>query len=76
MTLPMLTPMILLNTIYSVIDMMNDYGNTIIQSINNTMFSLFKFGYASAMSVVYFLVIIIILAVVALLLRRFIIYQD
>ncbi len=75
-TLPMLTPMILLNTIYSVIDMMNDYGNTIIRSINNTMFSLFKFGYASAMSVVYFLVIIIILALVALLLRRFIIYQD
>ena len=75
-TLPMLTPMILLNTIYSVIDMMNDYGNAIIRSINNTMFSLFKFGYASAMSVVYFLVIIIILGLVALLLRRFIIYQD
>jgi ABC-type sugar transport system permease subunit len=56
--------------------MLPNVKNAIIRSINNTMFSLFKFGYASAMSVVYFLVIIIILGLVALLLRRFIIYQE
>lgn len=75
-TLPMLSPIILLNTVYSVIDMMNDFGNGIIQSINYTMFGLIKFGYASAMSVAYFLVIMLVLALTALLLSRFIIYQD
>ncbi len=75
-TLPMLTPMILLNTIYSVVDMMNDYGNSIIQTIYSTMFDLVKFGYASAMSVVYFLVIMIVLAIVFGVLSRFVIYQD
>lgn len=75
-TLPMLTPMILLNTIYSVVDMMNDYSNSIIQSIYSTMFELVKFGYASAMSVVYFLVIMVVLGLVALAASRFVIYQD
>ncbi len=75
-TLPMLTPMILLNTIYSVVDMMNDYSNGIIQRMYSTMFELIKFGYASAMSVVYFIVIMAVLGVVALLLSRFIIYQE
>ena len=75
-TLPMLTPMILLNTIYSVVDMMNDYSNAIIQRMYSTMFELVKFGYASAMSVVYFLVIMAVLGVVALFISRFVIYQE
>ena len=72
----MLTPMILLNTVYSVVDMMNDYSNAIIQRMYTTMFELIKFGYASAMSVVYFMVIMVVLGLVALFISRFVIYQE
>lgn len=75
-TLPMLTPMILLNIIYSVVDMMSDYGNGIIRTIYSAMFDNVRFGFASAMSIIYFIVIILILGLVYLLIRRFVVYLD
>lgn len=75
-TLPMLTPMILLNVIYSVIDLFSDFGNSIIRMIYNTAFGSVRFGYASALSILYFLMIIVVLAIVYLLLKRFIVHPD
>lgn len=75
-TLPMLTPMILLNVIYSVIDIYSDFGNYIIRMIYNTAFTSVRFGYASALSILYFLMIIAVLAVVYLILKRFIVHPE
>lgn len=75
-TLPMLTPMILLNVVYSVIDIFADYGNAIIQMIYNTAFSSVRFGYASALSILYFLMVAVVLVVLYLVLKRFIVHAE
>lgn len=75
-TLPMLTPMILLNIVYSVIDIFSDFGNSIIRMIYNMAFSNQRFGYSSALSILYFLMIIVVLVVVYLLLKRFIVHPE
>lgn len=75
-TLPMLTPMILLNIVYSVIDLFSDFGNTIIQMIYNTAFTNVRFGYASALSILYFLMIAVVLVIVYLLMKRFIVQPE
>ncbi len=75
-TLPMLTPMILLNAVYSVIDIFSDYGNAIIQMIYNTAFTNVRFGYASALSILYFLMVAVVLVVLYLAMKRFIVHAE
>lgn len=75
-TLPLLTPMILLNTIYSVIDSFSDYGNKIIQMIYSTTFDQVRLGYASALSILYFLMIIVVLGFVYFIIRKYIVSPD
>ncbi|MCR4779254.1 MAG: sugar ABC transporter permease [Lachnospiraceae bacterium] len=75
-TLPLLTPMIILNVVYSVIDMFSDFGNTIIRMIYDTAFVNVKFGYASALSILYFLMIAVVLVIVYLVLNRFVIKSE
>ena len=75
-TLPMISPMILVNLIYTIIDEFTRSSNPIMQSIKVTMFDSFKFGQGSAMSWFYFIIIIVVLAVVALIASRFIFYQE
>ena len=75
-TLPLLTPMILLNIVYSVIDIFSNFGNTIIQMIYNTAFSSVRFGYSSALSILYFLMVGVVLILVYLLMRRIIVRPE
>jgi ABC-type sugar transport system permease subunit len=76
-TLPMLTPFMLLNIVYTIIDTFTDYGNQVIQMIYNTAFSQVRFGYSSAMAWMYFVVIIGFLGLVYLVLKKRIVYlQD
>ncbi|MDF2472356.1 MAG: sugar transporter permease [Lachnospiraceae bacterium] len=75
-TLPLLTPMILLNTIYSVIDSFSDYGNQIIQMIYSTTFDQVRLGYASALSIIYFFMIIMVLGLVYFIIRKYIVSPD
>ena len=75
-TLPMLTPMILLNVVYSVIDIFADYGNKIIQMIYNMAFSSVRFGYSSALSILYFIMVAVVLVVLFLVMKRFIVQAE
>lgn len=75
-TLPMLTPMILLNVVYSVIDIFADYGNAIIQMIYNMAFSNVRFGYSSALSILYFIMVAVVLIVLYLVMKRFIVHPE
>lgn len=77
-TLPMVSPMILVNAIYTVIDAFTASSNTVMSYINNVYTGT---GVAhgreisSAMSWTYFLVVILVIAVVAGLLSAFVFYQ-
>nr|WP_273545612.1 sugar ABC transporter permease [Paenibacillus caui] len=76
-TLPMLTPMMLLNIVYTIIDTFTDYGNGVILMIYNAAFSQVRFGYSSAMAWMYCLAIAVFLGVVYLFLKKRIVYlQD
>lgn len=62
-TIPMLSPIILVNLVYTVVDNFTDASNVVMrQVLKNT--NLLRFGWASAMAWIYFLLISIVLTVV------------
>lgn len=75
-TLPMISPLILTNIVYSVIDFFVSPSNELIQLIRNTTFQGAGFGVSSAMSWLYFLAIMIVLGVVFLVFNRLVFYQE
>jgi ABC-type sugar transport system permease subunit len=73
-TFPMMTPLILTNTVYSIIDSFNH--NTINSLISETAFKSFEFGQSAAMSWVYFIVVALILSVSMGIISRKVFYYD
>lgn len=71
-TFPMISPMILVNLFFSIIDFFTRSSNGIMQHIKSKGYT----GVASAMSWIYFLVITVILVAAALLIKRFVFYQN
>ena len=63
-TLPMMTPIIFLNMVYTIIDMFNDSSNPMVNYFIDTAFKKNQITYASALSWIYFSFIAILLAVV------------
>ncbi len=53
-TFPMVSPLLLVNCIYTIVDFFMKNDNRIMELISKVMYSDFKFGVASAMSWVYF----------------------
>lgn len=60
-TFPAVSPYILVNMIYTVIDHFINYDNSVMKYITETAFKNFKFSYASAMAWIYFIIIIVML---------------
>ena len=65
----MITPILLLNTIYTVIEGFTDFSNEIIQMIVSQTQNL-NLSYASALGTSYFTVVFIIIAVIYLIMNR------
>ena len=74
-TFPMVTPILLLNTIYTVIDGFTDYSNTIIRQIVAQTQSL-HLSYAAALGTSYFLVVFLIIIVIYLIINRRAFYMQ
>lgn len=75
-TFPTLMPTTLVAIVYSIIDSFTYYANPVIKLIRVTYLGNMRFGYASTMSMVYFLFIIIVLVLVFLLIGRRISYRE
>ena len=75
-TLPMISPMILVNTIYTIIDSFTSESNTIMSYIDSVYQSAGGNVVATAMSWIYFLIVIAAIALVAAVLSAFIFYQK
>ena len=71
-TFPMISPMILVNAVYTVIDSFTTNSNIVMSYISN---SDFKDVEQSAMSWMYFLIVIAILGIVTLICSSFVFYQ-
>ena len=74
-TFPMITPILLLNTIYTVIDGFTDYSNTIIELIVSQTRKL-NLSYSAALGSSYFLVVFLIIIVIYLIINRRTFYMQ
>ena len=75
-TFPMISPLILVNAIYTIIDSFTSANNILMISIKNTIFSEVKYGLGSAMAWIYFIAIIIIIVVVGGMISKRVFYTD
>ena len=75
-TFPMISPLILVNSIYTIIDTFTNETNEMMATIKTTIFTDVKYGYGSAMAWIYFLAIGIIVLVVGILISRKVFYYD
>jgi len=73
-TFPMMSPLILTNTVYSIIDSFSD--SPINKLVSETAFKVFDFGLSAAMSWVYFLSVALILAISVGLISHKVFYYD
>ncbi len=74
-TFPYVSPFILANLIFTVIDSFTNPMNSVMNRIS-TMRSQFDFGEASAMAWIYFAVVIAAIGIVTALINRFIYYEN
>lgn len=65
-TLPMLTPTILINVVYTIVDTFTDASNSVMKQVINTSAQVSKLGLSSAFAWTYFAVIGVILLVIML----------
>ncbi len=75
-TFPTLMPTMLVAIVYSIIDSFTYYANPVIKLIDTAYLGNMRFGYASAISWLYFLFIMIILALVFLFVGRSVKYRS
>lgn len=72
-TFPMLSPIMVLNAVYSIIDRFIDYNNGVLQYILGFAQKL-DFSYSSAMAWLYFLVVGVLVGVVYIIINKRIVY--
>lgn len=74
-TFPLLTPYLILNTIYTIIDAFTFYDNPVMAEVIE-LFRDMKYGWASVLSIVYSLVVFLLIGIVFLVLSRFTYYTE
>lgn len=74
-TVPMLTPIILVNTIYTIIDSFNDINNPLMNYFMLTAFTFMRFDYAAALSWIYFIFVFLVILLVFAGMKRFVYYD-
>lgn len=75
-TFVLIGPMLLLCTLYSIIDSFTAYNNLVLAEVKNQMYKVGNFGVASAMSWIYFAVVSVILGIVGFFGSRLVFYYD
>ena len=75
-TLPLLSPTILLNVIYTIVESFSSKDNQIANLIIKTVFVRSKFEYGAAMGWLFFLVVLIVIGLIFLISRRVVNYEK
>ena len=74
-TLPYVSPMILANFIYTVIDAFTKTDNAVMARVLEKQQLDMDYGYAAAMSWSYFAIVMILVGIITVILNRFIFYE-
>ena len=69
-TFPIVSPLLLVNCIYTIIDFFMKNDNKVMERINEVMYSQFRFGESAAMSWIYFGVALLFIAVSSFIITR------
>ncbi|MBR5520122.1 MAG: sugar ABC transporter permease, partial [Clostridia bacterium] len=75
-TLPMISPQILVNTIYTVVDSFTNNRYEVLSYIQKVSFSNANYGFGSALSFIYFLCTLILIGLVTVMISRFVFYNE
>ena len=75
-TLPMISPMILVNAAYTLIDSLAGVSNNMISEIYDVGMTQAKFGIGSAMGILYLLIVLICLGILMAIVNKFVFYED
>lgn len=75
-TIPMLSPMILVNWIYTIIDQFARTDNELMNKILTAITSTMNYGYASAMAWIYCIAMLALIGVSVLIISRMVYYYD
>ncbi len=75
-TFPMVSPLLLVNAIYTIIDFFMKNDNTVMERINYVMYNQFRFGESAAMSWIYFGVATAFIAVFSFIISRGVHYYE
>ena len=75
-TFPMISPLILVNVVYSIVDSFTNPTNEMMEAIMHSAFKESAYGYSSAMAWIYFITIMLILVVIIKLISKWVFYQE
>lgn len=75
-TFPMISPLILVNAIYTIVDSFTSANNELMEAIKNTIFNEVKYGYGSAMAWIYFVIIAVVIGIVSAIIGKRVFYMD
>lgn len=73
-TFPMISPMLLINIIYTLIDSFTDYSNVLMEYISQKMTNM-QLEVGAAMVWVYFIIVIVVLSVIYFLVNKKVFYE-
>jgi len=75
-TLPLVSPLILVNSVYTVVDYMGGSSNRVMIQLYQYSIEGIKYGLSSAMGTIYFLIVYIILGLIFLVMSKFVTYEN
>lgn len=75
-TFPMVSPLLLVNCIYTIIDFFMKNDNRVMERINEVMYSQFRFGESAAMSWIYFGVALLFIGISTLIISKGVHYYE
>ncbi|MDR0503044.1 MAG: sugar ABC transporter permease [Treponema sp.] len=75
-TFPMVSPLILVNVVYSVVDYFLRTDNRVMMKINSALMQRLEFGFSTAMAWVYFLAVIVILGIAMGIISKRVYYYE
>lgn len=75
-TFPMISSLFLVNWVYTIVDFCMRSDNELVEKISDQMIAYINYGFASAMSWIYFVVVLAIIGVSALIISKGVYYYD
>jgi len=75
-TFPMISPLLIVNWIYTIVDFCMRSDNEIIEKISQTMIVDLNYGFASSMAWIYFVIVIVIIGISSLIISKGVYYYE